>query len=489
MSEVPGRKYKQVERQQLSWGVLDLEKLVPADDPARVVWELTGKLDLSGFDAHVKTVEGEAGSPAWPPRLLLAVWLYGYQQGICSANKLSQMMDWHPGLMVLTGRQVINVHTLCDFRTQYREELDALLQQLMVLLSREGLVDLSTVAHDGTKIQSRAGQGSARSRTRIQEDLQRAQAYMEQLDAQALQPGVDAKQAAARERAARERVERMQRALQEFESGSSGKIAPERISTTEPEARKMRHTQNGGWHYSYNAQISTEACHRIIVGVSLTQDQNDLQQLEPAVETVERCTGHIPERILADGGYVTRHNIDAMAERGIELIAPVKDAAQQQAAPRARHGVAPAFDRSRFTREGENWRCPAGQLLVQIGQKKHHGQMTQTFAADAVLCAPCPHKPRCCPQTPARQIHWIVESAAVRAHQERMETEWARRLYRLRSRIAEFPHMRIKSNWGFRRFSVRGLAKATSELLLVVLAYNFSRWQWANKQRTRAATC
>ena len=117
MSHLPERKYKHIERQQLTWGTLDLEKLVPADDPARVIWELTGRLDLSGFEARVKTMQGEAGSPAWSPRVLLSVWLYAYQQGISSANQLSQRMAWHPGLMVLTGGQVINVHTLCDFRT------------------------------------------------------------------------------------------------------------------------------------------------------------------------------------------------------------------------------------------------------------------------------------------------------------------------------------------------------------------------------------
>ncbi len=53
------RKYKHIERQQ--WCTLDLQKLVPADDPARVIWELTGKLDLSAFEARVRTLEGQAG--------------------------------------------------------------------------------------------------------------------------------------------------------------------------------------------------------------------------------------------------------------------------------------------------------------------------------------------------------------------------------------------------------------------------------------------
>ena len=486
MSNLPERKYKHIERQQLTWGTLDLEKLVPADDPARVIWELTGRLDLSSFEATVKTLQGEAGSPAWPPRVLLSVWLYAYQQGISSANRLSQMMAWHPGLMVLTGSQTINVHTLCDFRTAHREALDELLRQLLSTLAEEGLVDFSTIVQDGTKLQARAGQGSGHRRASIEDKLQQAKAYMEQVDRQS-DEGAPPRQQAARQRAARERVERLEAALQEIRQ-VGGENPQARVSITEPEAKKMRHAQDGGCSYSYNVQLSAETGNNFIVGVAVTQDHNDLKQLEPSIATTHHFTGQMPQRIIADGGYVTRSNIEAMAQAGIEFIAPVKKEQQRHAAMRARHGVAPEFDTSRFKTGAEGQlQCPAGKTLVVIGEKKHHGQMTRTFAAEASACAACEHKPSCCPNLAARRIHQVLEPAAIRAHQARMETDRAKQLYRLRSKVAEFPHMRMKSDWGLRRFSVRGLCKVASEMLLMVLAYNFSQWQWAIKQRSLAA--
>lgn len=487
MSKAAQRKYKRVETQQMAWGALNLDKLVPPDDPARVIWELTGSLDLSEFEANVRTLEGHAGSPAWPPRLLLSVWLYAYQQGISSANQLSRMMEWNPGLMVLTGLQIVNVHTLCDFRTAHREALDELLRQLLSALSEEGLVDFSTVVQDGTKMQARAGRGSGHRRAGIEEKLKQAKAYMEQVDRQS-EEGATARQQAARERAARERVERLETAFQQARRAAE-KNPNARVSTTEPEAKRMRHSQDGGCCYSYNVQLSTEIGSNFIVGVSVTQDHNDLKQLEPALETLQHFTGQKPERLIADGGYLTRGNMQAMAEAGVELIAPVRKQEQRHAATRARHGVAPEFDASLFT-PGKNGhlQCPAGEALVLIGQKKHHGKRTQIFAANASACAACAHKPSCCPSMPARRIHHVLEAAAIGAHQARMETERAKQLYRLRSKIAEFPHMRIKSDWGLRRFSVRGLHKVTSEMLLMVLAYNFSQWQWTIKQRRALAT-
>jgi transposase len=478
------KKYKYVERNQAMWGTIDFEKLLPSDHPVRTVWELTGQFDLSRFGTQVRTFEGQAGSPAWPPRLLLAVWLYGYQSGISSANRLSERMSWEPALMWLCGLQTINVHTLCDFRTEHGDALQELMKNVIAALIAEKLIDTTTVVHDGTKMQARAGNGSGHRHASVQAKLQQAHAYMEQVDRSSQE--VSAQQKSARERAARERVQRLTEACQQIEASTDkGKLR--RVSISEPEARRMRHGQQGGFAYSYNVQLSTEPSNNFIVGVSVTPEQNDLQQLEPALNTVQQFTGGKPERIIADSGYVTRQNIKAMAEAGVELIAPVLATSQRQAGNRKKLGIAPDFDVSRFVQEGGGWRCPANQLLVQISQKKKHGEVTQTFQAAAGICSACVYKPQCCPAMPERRIHHIVEQAVIVQHLERMQTERAKKLYAMRCKVAEFPHMRIKGNWGLRRFSVRGLAKAATEALWMVLAYNFSQWMWTQRAQATAA--
>lgn len=58
----------------------------------------------------------------------------------------------------------------------------------------------------------------------------------------------------------------------------------------------------------------------------------------------------------------------------------------------------------------------------------------------------------------------------------RMKRPEVRKLYRKRSEIAEFPHLWTKAVKKWRRFSVRGAAKAGLEALWVALAYNISQW-------------
>ena len=61
-----------VDRRQLCWTMLDVERLVDEDHPVRAIWELVGRLDLSAFVDRIGSLEGGAGRPAFDPRLLVA---------------------------------------------------------------------------------------------------------------------------------------------------------------------------------------------------------------------------------------------------------------------------------------------------------------------------------------------------------------------------------------------------------------------------------
>ena len=78
-------------------------------------------------------------------------------------------------------------------------------------------------------------------------------------------------------------------------------------------------------------QLSTETANNFILGVSVTTDQNDTHQLEPALGTIQRYTQGKPQRMIADNGYATRENVQALSQAGVELIAPFKDEDARQA--------------------------------------------------------------------------------------------------------------------------------------------------------------
>ena len=57
-----------------------------------------------------------------------------------------------------------------------------------------------------------------------------------------------------------------------------------------------------------------------------------------------------------------------------------------------------------------------------------------------------------------------------------METAAAKRIYKRRGEVAEFPNAWIKEKLGIRKFRLRGLAKAGMEAVWACLTYNVMQW-------------
>jgi len=56
-----------VNRQQMSWRAVDVEKLIDDDHAARAIWKLVGRLDLSPFYRAIQSSAEEGGRPAFDP--------------------------------------------------------------------------------------------------------------------------------------------------------------------------------------------------------------------------------------------------------------------------------------------------------------------------------------------------------------------------------------------------------------------------------------
>ena len=115
-----------------------------------------GDLDLKPFCAEIGTLEGEAGRPAWDPQVLISLWIYAYKDGIGSAREIARRCEYHPAYQWLTGMEVVNYHTLADFRIAHQAALDGFFIEVLGVLSHQGLITLRRVMHDGTKIKAAA---------------------------------------------------------------------------------------------------------------------------------------------------------------------------------------------------------------------------------------------------------------------------------------------------------------------------------------------
>lgn len=321
-------------RDQIIVRALALDQMLPEDDEARLVWDFVCQVDLSELYTSIQAVQGVAGRNANDPRILLALWLYATIKGVGSARELARLCERHLAYQWICGDVSMNYHSLADFRVCQGELVDRLLTEQLAVLMQSGAVTLERVAQDGVRVRASAGASSFRRRETLERHLAEARQRVDALKSELMaDPAAESRrQAAARERAAREREQRVSAALEAWEEvqakkerrGRDSLNTSARASATDADARKMK-MADGGTRPAYNVQYATDTASQVIVRVVTAG--SDAGQLEPMQEQIEDRTENRPQGHLADGGFSTIEELEKLNDpgEGRKLYVPVKN--------------------------------------------------------------------------------------------------------------------------------------------------------------------
>jgi vacuolar-type H+-ATPase subunit H len=167
------------------------------------------------------------------------------------------------------------------------------------------------LAQDGVRIRASAGAASFRREATLDRHLALAEAVVEDLkrEVDARSDASNQRIQAAKERAARERLERVkaaqtahaeitrQRQEREEKRGNGKKPKEPRASTTDADARVMK---------------MADVCN----------NGSDRGLMRPMLERLRAMIGHLPERYLADGGFCSAEDIEWAHGQGIDVYCP-----------------------------------------------------------------------------------------------------------------------------------------------------------------------
>ncbi|MHB1423194.1 MAG: transposase [Gemmataceae bacterium] len=181
----------------------------------------------------------------------------------------------------------------------------------------EELVDLNRVAQDGMRVRANAGAASFRRRPTLEHGLEEARTQVQRLRAELETDPAAAnrQQQKARERAARQREERIRKALERLPELEAKKMADAkgqaRVSTTDPEAAVMK-MADGGFRPAYNVLFSSATTSQIIVAVAVASSGSDQGQMTPQVEQIEERFDQTPQEVLVERGFAAHADIEAV---------------------------------------------------------------------------------------------------------------------------------------------------------------------------------
>lgn len=415
-STIRAARVKRPQRTQIEWRPWSLEQLLPADHRARIVWRYVDSLDLSPLYEKIEAVEGVPGRDAVDPKILLALWMFATIEGISSARHLDRLCVRDIAYMWICGSVGVNYHLLSDFRTGHGAFLDELLTDTIATLMHQGLVTLDRVAQDGMRVRASAGSSSFRRQPTLEKLRREAADHIRRLrDENDDDPKTsNARRDAARQRAAGEREERVTQAIEELEELR--------------EQKEKRKTGSGK-----NARTSTT---------------------DPEARVMK----------MGDGGFRPAYNVQFATDGETRMIVAVDvtnsgsdrgQMATMQDDVKKRYGKAP------------------DKYLVDCGFATKDDITTVENNGSEVI-APIHGEERIRKQDGDPYTRRRGDSDEMFAFRQRMAGEDAKKLYKQRSSIAEYPNAECR-NRGLHQFRIRGLQKVKATALLHAIVFNFLR--------------
>ncbi len=390
-----------------------LEDWLPPDHLARQIWTTVEGLDLTEFYVDIQVDDGTPGAPATDPLLLVAVWVYATSQGETCARAVADLCVNHLAYIWLCGGVSMNYHTLSDFRTRYGAALDQLMTQVVQRMRDAGLVEFEAHAQDGMRVRASAGAASFHREATLSRSLEKAQAQVQVLE--------QARAAETSDLSAREQAAQT-RAAQERVERLTAALAEL------PAVRAVKPADERG-----DARVSST---------------------DPEARVMK----------MADGGFRPAYNWEFVVDTvrlvitGVDVINAGSDKAQTL--PML------AQDQRRCGRLPHDWLMDGGFVTLSAIEAAEAEQQVRVLA-------PVP-EPR--DETRDRYTPLPSDSPAVAEWRQRMGTDEAKEIYKLRAATVECVNAQARTSHGVYQVRVRGRAKVRCVALWVAISHNVLIW-------------
>lgn len=492
----------------------NLEELIPAGHLVRMVDEMIEELDLEPLFRQYKG----GGTSAYHPKMLLKVIIYAYTQRTFSSRQIAKALRENINYLWLSGMNQPDHRTINRFRGEImRAVVEEVFYGIIEQLLERGYIDLERYFVDGTKIEANANKYSfvwrkstEKNKDKLQEKVRNLLKEIDEIEAteeasygekdlEEMGEGkeIDAeelKKAAQRinEKLKKEpknkKLKKAKRDLEKdfipreekYEQQEKKFKGRNSYSKTDEDATFMRmkedHMLNGQLKPGYNIQMGTE--NQFVVGYSIHQRAGDTSCLKEHLEKLKNWLGEYPETLTADAGYGSEENYAFLQKNNITAYVKYNTFHYEQ---KKRYKKNNPYRTESFTylAGSDQYVCPQGKKLSYLFTKKNvsdNHYMSSRRIYECSDCGECPVKIVCTKSKYNRRLYIGVELLKMKktAH-DNLESPRGKEMRSRRPIEVESVFGRLKQNWGFRRFLLRGKEKVRTEWGILCIAHNLAK--------------
>lgn len=502
-----------VPRDQINLIPTSLDDLIPENSPIRLVDELLDLLDWTVFNDSFRYEK--RGRPPIPPRILAAIWIWGFFRRIRSSRDLEYQLCTNVEFMWLAHGHRLDHSTLAEFRSQHAKPLKEIHRDLIRWAKNLGVIKIADLYVDATRIKANASRSRMMTAQKATDLLkiidQQIEAHLQATEladqAEDLLEDVHADQLPeplADLYRRKEQLEQMAETCREMDKarkkkGTDPQKNPFQLPITDPDSRVLPNKE-GGYAPNYTPLVAVEGELGLIVSTTIFSSTNEQDYLISTVSDVESSYDVTVQMVGADAAYSTISNILELEHvqhkdfvsphRGGDPVADNPAIRDDPSEPVAQEDIAklPVDSGGKFTAEafvydasGNQMYCPAGRAMPKAYTEQNtlvDGRTMERTIYQSPSCKGCVLYEACRGKKEFKSGRRVTrdEHADLRdAHREKMATAEAKERYRGRFSPGERPFAQIKEHFGMRRFQTRGQPAVESEFQLGTIAQCIGR--------------
>lgn len=439
-----------------------LDEIIDVDNEVRLIDLFVESLDLTTFSFHLKG--SEEGRPAYHPKYLLKLYVYGYLNSVRSSRALERECKRNIEVMWLLHQLVPDHNTISNFRRDNEKAIRKVFRRTVSIASDFALIGGKLIAGDSTKLRAQNSKKNNFNQDKITQHLdyieRRLDEYngaLEQADSEESKKDIE------------EQIEKQNNRKEEYNGlrDQLERSGEPQISTSDPESRQLM-IRNRITEVAYNVQTTVDEAHKITLDYKVT-NQNDSKAMGGMLRRASVILGHTNFTALYDKGYHTGSELKRGIAMGVELMVAIPGVASF--APDVAYNV----ENFVYDPVADTYTCPQNNVLSTNGNwyvKSDHGYVVKHYKT--ARCQGCPAFARCTKNKLGRLIERSEYQGYVEQNKQNIQKDPT--TYKKRQAIIEHTYGTIKRQWGFHYICTkRGLKRASADVGLMFTAYNLRR--------------
>jgi len=447
------------DRNQSTLFPVTLEQAIDPGNEVRLIDIFVDSLPINEFGFKTEFIEN--GRPAYHPKDLLKLYIYGYLNKTRTSRDLEKECQRNIEVMWLLKGLAPDHNTISNFRRDNPKAIKKVFRATVQIAKHFDLIGGKLIAGDSTKLRAQNSKKNNFNQKKIDRHIAYIDNKLEQYNQQLSQVDDDEKHIIKHEiEKHKHRKENYQQIEQQLkESGEA------QVSTSDPESRQMI-TRNNITEVAYNVQSTSDSKHNLPIDYKVT-NTNDSKAMGNMLQRAKSIL-HINDfTALYDKGYHTGSEFKTADDLDIEVMVAIPGVAAQ--APNHDYNV----ENFLYNKEDDFYICPQGEKLTTPGTW-HKAKTYQFKRYTTKACMSCPVKGQCTKAKYGKGVQRSEYQHYINNNKERIKQN--KDYYRRRQAIVEHPYGTIKRQWGFSYILTKKYKeRAEADVGLMFTAYNLRR--------------